>query len=116
MLPSEERIVVISSLGRMILAPVELSGDAVLGNQDPHSSGRAKGSAHDHTDSGHRMEEITATGASDLSQGGFHVGPILAASLAKERPVMVTVCADDNRLGVGVGVGVGLPCVLMITG
>lgn len=71
-LPSEDKLVLMSQEGRVLLAPI--------GNDLPGQSSKVR-------------EQIEAK---DLSVGGYHEGAVLAASMAVHRSILATVSLDNT--------------------
>lgn len=99
--PSEEKMVLLTKQGRLLAMALDVTIDqikrsvanvtGVAGNDDAES-------VHS-TEEGNRtigtpMDTKAASGVSDMRTGGHHTSAILAADMAFERPLVVTIGAD----------------------
>ena len=97
--PSEEKMVVITRQGRLLNMPLDVTieqiqmsslNDALdgAGGDDDDSLG------DDGSQSALAKRAKGAHGISDINAGGYHCTTIIAADMAYERPLMVTIAAD----------------------
>ncbi|RYG67045.1 hypothetical protein EON64_08320 [archaeon] len=93
--PSEEKMVLLTKQGRLLSMPLDATIEqikkAMGGTQDDAESVHSK-------EEGHRslVPSLQSGGISDLRAGGHHTSSILAADMAFERPLLVTVGADNT--------------------
>jgi WD40 repeat protein len=94
--PTEEKMVIVTKTGRMLSVSLDMSVE-----QLKMSAGMADedGNASLDDDSNTAISKIgkdDLAGVCDLTLGGFHCQPILAADMAYERALMVTISADST--------------------
>ena len=82
LLPSEEKLILISQSGRVLSVPVEMKIDSAAASEDPN-------------DDGDSDAVVVSASASDFSFGGSHAGPIISSDIAQERSIMITICSAD---------------------
>jgi WD40 repeat protein len=82
MMPSEHLVVTMTESGRLISIPTQMTVLPVATVDE----------------NGDEEEVLKNSESSDLSYGGTHVGPISSAAVCLERPIIATLCVEDNSI------------------
>lgn len=98
--PSDERMVIVTKNSRMFNMALDVTIDQIKMSSNNNTGGGGgddDNSVNDdasQTTLGSKAEKKGTHGVTDLTPGGYHCSTILAADLAYERPLMITIGAD----------------------
>jgi WD40 repeat protein len=97
--PSDERMVLVTKNSRMFNMALDVTIDQIkmsshnAGGEDNDNS-VAEDESRDPSVENAKTEKKGTHGVTDLTAGGYHCATLLAADLAYERPLMITIGAD----------------------
>jgi WD40 repeat protein len=96
--PSDERMVLVTKNGRMFNMALDVTIDQIKMSSNNNALADDDNSAADDvsqsTLGNAKLEKKGTHGVADITPGGYHCAQLLAADLAYERPLMVTIAAD----------------------
>lgn len=97
--PSDEKMVLVTKNGRLFNMALDVTIDQIKMSSNNNAGDDGDNSVADDDQSlstlgNAKIEKKGAHGVTDLTPGGYHCSTILAADLAYERPLMITIGAD----------------------
>jgi hypothetical protein len=96
--PSEERMVLVTKNTRMFNMALDVTIDQIKASSNHNEAADEDNSVGDDASQSTlakaKQEKKGTHGVTDLTPGGYHCATLLAADLAYERPLMVTIGAD----------------------
>ena len=97
--PSDEKMVLVTKNGRLFNMALDVTIDQIKMSSNNNGGEDGDNSVADDDQSmstlgNAKIEKKGAHGVTDLTPGGYHCATLLAADLAYERPLMITIGAD----------------------